>query len=150
MRVGARSCKRTWQDIKCSKISLQKLQILWWVGDGARRKISNLPSGSPELWHYITTENFIDGVELYEKVVPTLIDANQDTVHYSTFMVTAHTDDPYVFFDSPSYSGFSIDNLSPEAPMDLSVSSTIVDNEMYQVDLTWSTSTAEDFAYYNV
>ena len=138
----------------------RKLDMAWLPGNAEDlgtftqysiwRKISNLPPGSPELWHYITTENFIDGVELYEKVVPTLIDANQDTVYYSTFMVTAHTDDPYVFFDSPPYSGFSVDNLSPEAPRDLSVLSTIIDNEMYQVDLSWSTSTAEDFAYYNV
>ncbi|MEL0338449.1 MAG: carboxypeptidase regulatory-like domain-containing protein, partial [bacterium] len=138
----------------------RKLDMAWLPGDAEDlgtftqysiwRKILNLPPGSPELWHYITTENFIDGVELYEKVVPTLIDANQDTVYYSTFMVTAHTDDPYVFFDSPPYSGFSVDNLSPEAPRDLSVLSTIIDNEMYQVDLSWSTSTAEDFAYHNV
>ena len=138
----------------------KKLDMAWLPGDAEDlgtftqysiwRKILNLPPGSPELWHYITTENFINGVELYEKVVPTLIDANQDTVYYSTFMVTAHTDDPYVFFDSPPYSGFSVDNLSPEAPRDLSVSSTIIDNEIYQVDLSWSTSIAEDFAYYNV
>ena len=65
-------------------------------------------------------------------------------------MVTAHTEDPYVFFDSPPYSGYSIDNLSPEAPRDLSLSNSIIDNEIYQVDLSWSDPTVEDFAYHNV
>ena len=61
-----------------------------------------------------------------------------------------HTDDPYVFFDSPPYAGYSIDNLSPEAPRDLSISNSTIDNEIYQVDLSWSDPTVEDFAYHNV
>ena len=132
----------------------------WLPGDGQDianfinysiwRKITDLPPGAPELWHYIATENFVDGLDLYDRIVPTLIDANQDTVFHSTFMVTAHTDDPYVFFDSPPYSGYSIDNLSPEAPRDLSLSNSIIDNEIYQVDLSWSDPTVEDFAYHNV
>ena len=65
-------------------------------------------------------------------------------------MVTAHTDDPYVFFDSPPYLGFSVDNLSPDAPMDLSLSNSTIDNEIYQVNLSWSDPTVEDFAYHNV
>ena len=136
------------------------LDLTWLPGDAQNfeeftqysiwRKISNLPPGTPELWHYITTENYIDSLEFYERVVPTLIDANQDSVHYSTFMVTAHTNDPYVFFDSPPYSGFSIDNLSPDVPVDLFISQSIIDNDMYQVDLSWSAPTADDFAYHNV
>ena len=65
-------------------------------------------------------------------------------------MVTAHTDDPYVFFDSPPYSGYSVDNLSPEIPTDLAVSNEAIDSEMYQVDLSWSVPVDEDFAYHNV
>lgn len=136
------------------------LDLTWLPGDAQNigeftqysvwRKISNLPAGTPELWHYITTENYIDSLEIYERVVPTLIDANQDTIHYSTFMVTAHTNDPYVFFDSPPYSGFSVDNLSPDVPADLSISNSIVDNDTYQVDLSWSAPIADDFAYHNV
>ena len=138
----------------------RKLDMTWLSGDAEDlgaftqysiwRKISNLPTGSPELWHYIATENFSEGSELYDKVVPTLVDANQDTIHYSTFMVTAHTDDPYVFFDSPPYSGYSVDNLSPDIPRDLAISNTTIDSEMYQVDLSWSVPVDEDFAYHNV
>ena len=138
----------------------RKLDMSWLPGDGQDianfinysiwRKITDLPHGAPELWHYIATENFIDGLDLYDRVVPTLVDANQDTVFHSTFMVTAHTDDPYVFFDSPPYSGYSIDNLSPDAPRDLSISNSTIDNEIYQVDLSWSDPTVEDFAYHNV
>ena len=67
------------------------LDLIWLPGDAQNfgeftqysvwRKISNLPPGTPELWHYISTENYIDSLEIYERVVPTLIDANQDTVH---------------------------------------------------------------------
>ena len=138
----------------------RKLDMSWLPGDGQDianfinysiwRKITDLPPGAPELWHYIATENFVDGLDLYDRVVPTLVDANQDTVFHSTFMVTAHTDDPYVFFDSPPYSGYSIDNLSPDAPRDLSMSNSTIDNEIYQVDLSWSDPTVEDFAYHNV
>ena len=138
----------------------RKLDMSWLPGDGQDianfinysiwRKITDLPTGAPELWHYIATENFVDGLDLYDRVVPTLVDANQDTVFHSTFIVTAHTDDPYVFFDSPPYSGYSIDNLSPDAPRNLSLSNSTIDNEIYQVDLSWSDPTVEDFAYHNV
>ena len=55
-----------------------------------------------------------------------------------------------MFFDSPPYSGFSVDNLSPDVPADLSISNSIVDNDTYQVDLSWSAPIADDFAYHNV
>ncbi len=104
----------------------RKLDMSWLSGNAEDlgaftqysiwRKISNLPTGAPELWHYIATENFSEGSEFYDKVVPTLVDANQDTVHYSTFMVTAHTIDPNVFFDSDPATGYSIDNIFPVLP----------------------------------
>jgi hypothetical protein len=44
--------------------------------------------------------------------------AGYDGMHY--FMVSAHTADPNVYFDSESAGGYSVDNLSPSAPMALS------------------------------
>ena len=60
-------------------------------------------------------------------------------------MVTAHTEDPYVFFDSESSSGYSIDNLSPDVPVGLSAE--IIEGGVL---LNWSSPLDEDFAYHNV
>ena len=138
----------------------RKLDMSWLPGDpqdfenftqySIWRKITSLPTGSPELWHYIATEDYVQGSDIYERSVPTLIDANPDTVNQSTFMVTAHTEDPFVFFDSPPFSGFSVDNLFPEVPSNISVSSSMADNSMYEVSLSWSEAADEDFAFYNV
>ncbi|MDB2351522.1 hypothetical protein N9W06_04460, partial [Candidatus Marinimicrobia bacterium] len=138
----------------------RKLDMSWLPGDpqdfenftqySIWRKITSLPTGSPELWHYIATEDYVQGSDIYERSVPTLIDANPDTVNQSTFMVTAHTEDPFVFFDSPPFSGFSVDNLFPEVPSNISVSSAMADNSMYEVSLSWSEAGDEDFAFFNV
>ena len=60
-------------------------------------------------------------------------------------MVTAHTEDPYVFFDSETLSGYSIDNLPPDTPVGLSAE--IIEGG---VMLNWSAPLDEDFAYHNV
>ena len=78
------------------------------------------------------------------------MDANSETIHYSTFMVTAHTEDPYIFFDSPPATGFSIDNLFPAVPADIVISSTETDESTFSVDIAWSNPVDEDFAYHNV
>jgi hypothetical protein len=114
------------------------------------RKIENLPPGAPELYHYILTMGFDESASSYDRVVPTLVDANIDTAHSSTFMVTAHTEDPYVFFDSPPATGFSIDNLFPAGPADIVISSTETGESNYSVDISWSNPEDEDFAYHNV
>ena len=114
------------------------------------RKIDNLPPGTPELYHYISTTEFDESLSFYDKVVPTLRDANIDSAHMSTFIVTAHTDDPYVFFDSPPVMGASIDNLAPAVPSGVSINSTEMGESNYSVDLTWSNPIDEDFAYHNI
>jgi len=114
------------------------------------RKIDNLPPGTPELYHYILTTEFDESLSFYDRVVPTLRDANIDSAHMSTFIVTAHTDDPYVFFDSPPVMGASMDNLSPAVPSDVSINSTEMGESNYSIDLTWSNPIDEDFAYHNI
>ena len=56
----------------------------------------------------------------YSYTCPTVNDsmAGYDGMHY--FMVSAHTSDPNVYFDSESAGGYSVDNLAPVAPMALS------------------------------
>ena len=138
----------------------RQLDMTWSPGDpedyGAYtlysvwRKIDYHPPGAPDLWHYIASVEFDENVSSYERVVPTLVDANSETIHYSTFMVTAHTEDPYIFFDSPPATGFSMDNLFPAVPADIVISSTDTDESTFSVDIAWSDPVDEDFAYHNV
>ena len=138
----------------------RELDMVWSPGDpedygtytqySVWRKIDNLPPGTPELYHYILTTEFDESLSFYDRVVPTLRDANIDSAHMSTFIVTAHTDDPYVFFDSPPVMGASMDNLSPAVPSDVSINSTEMGESSYSVDLTWSNPIDEDFAYHNI
>ena len=65
-------------------------------------------------------------------------------------MVTAHTIDPFVFYDSPPATGYSIDNLFPTVPADLVAIVSQNPPSEYSVQLTWSVSVDEDFAYHNV
>mgnify|MGYP001199414141 CR=1 FL=1 len=56
------------------------------------------------------------GMHDYSAVVPTLGDSTHNGIHWSTFMVKAHTEDPNVFFDSEPITGYSVDNLHPQTP----------------------------------
>ena len=66
-------------------------------------------------------------------------------MHESTFMVTAHTEDVDIWFDSHPVSGYSIDNLHPGTPMSLMYS-----HNPGVVSLSWSGPQDEDFSYHNI
>jgi hypothetical protein len=56
---------------------------------------------------------------IYNFVSPTLGDSNATGMYYSVFLITAHTQDPYVWFASEPDSGYSVDNIPPETPYNL-------------------------------
>jgi hypothetical protein len=86
------------------------------------------------------------GETLYSAVVPTLKDSTvAEGMYWSVFFVRAGTDDPLVYFDSPVDSGYSLDNLSPSAPVGL-----LATHEPAVTKLTWSTIPEADFDYYTV
>lgn len=62
-------------------------------------------------------------------------------MHASVYKVRATTDDPALFFDSPSLSGLSLDNLAPAVPLNL----VLTDGE-----LSWRAPDDDDVAYYTV
>ena len=105
------------------------------------RKVNNAPI---ELWDYIETVPW-HGMDPYAAVVPTLGDSSMHGMHMSTFMVTAHTEDVGFWLDSEPMSGYSIDNLHPEAPMSLAFST-----NPGAVSLTWSGPVDDDFSYFNI
>jgi hypothetical protein len=82
----------------------------------------------------------------YAMVVPTLADSTvSNGQQLSTFMVSALTATPGVFFDSPPDSGYSVDNLAPEVPAAMTAA--------YQTNLVilnWADATEADFGHYRI
>ena len=90
-------------------------------------------------WDYLTTVPWT-GMDPYAVVVNTV----EDKIP-TAFRVTAHTENPNVFFHSESAIGNSYDNIAPAAPNGLE--SVVTDTDVY---LTWNASDEEDFNFYSV
>ncbi len=63
------------------------------------------------------------------------------------FFVSAHTSDPFVYWDSAPDSGYSVDNLAPCAPMALTGEQSFVPEGL---DISWGPNTEIDVSHYNV
>ena len=83
--------------------------------------------------------------EVYSMIVPTLGDSTDDGIVESTFMVTAHTIDQNVFFDSDPVTGYSVDNIFPAIPDQL-----LATFSGETVELEWSSPSDDDFDYFNI
>jgi hypothetical protein len=81
------------------------------------------------------------GDDEYHMVAPTLCDSTDTGICLSTFFVSAATADPLTYFDSETLSGYSVDNLAPQAPQGLLMASSV---------LTWEEAPEEDFDYFTV
>ena len=81
--------------------------------------IGNMPA------HYLANYSF---------TANTLSDSTASENPYFKFFVSAHTEDPFVFWDSNIDSGYSVDNLSPLSPQKL-LAILLPDNN---IKLTWS------------
>lgn len=79
----------------------------------------------------------------YAFTATTLYDSisTTDAMHY--FLVSAHTPDPNIYFDSNVLGGYSVDNLAPEPPTGLIAY--VVGNA---IELAWDESPAQDLKYY--
>jgi hypothetical protein len=96
-------------------------------------------------YDFISTVPAIQSPE-YNAVGPTLSDSSGNEHHKYTFLVTAHTNDPNVFFISLADSGYSVDNLSPIPPAGLVA--TVQAGP--QVQLTWNSPSDPDVGRYEV
>jgi len=78
----------------------------------------------------------------YTLVAPTIGDSTIANGQYrSAFYIRAASASPYIFYDSPVDSGYSLDNLAPAVPM----------NFVFDAgDLSWNESPAADFDYFTV
>ncbi|MCH8012475.1 MAG: carboxypeptidase regulatory-like domain-containing protein [Candidatus Marinimicrobia bacterium] len=133
----------------------RQVRITWLPGDpsdyGIWQKFSiwrQVHDSDLHLWDFITEIPF-HGLEEYSYVAPTLNDSNATTgltdEFWSVFMVTAHTFDPWTFFDSEPEWGYSIDNLEPSEPGGLLASVSTA-----EVVLQWLPNPEEDLDYYTI
>jgi hypothetical protein len=63
-------------------------------------------------WEYIGT---IDAhyLQSYAYIAPTLYDSSASDPAFFSFFVSAHTADPFIFYDSKPDSGYSVDDVNP-------------------------------------
>ena len=86
------------------------------------------------------------GDQGYQVVVPTLCDSTiANGLCASAFLVSAVTSDPTVFFDSLPDSGYSVDNIAPDAPT--SIAAAYQNN---QVVLEWVDAPDADFQLFRI
>jgi hypothetical protein len=82
----------------------------------------------------------------YSVVVPTIADSTvTDGMYRTTFFVSAFTETPGVYMDSPVDSGYSSDNLPPAIPQNLTIGSDSGRNA-----LSWDPCPDEDFVYFHI
>ncbi len=98
-------------------------------------------------WSWVTevTAGYLDD---YSVTVPAYgIYIGTGDIPWTDYMVVAHTDDQWVYWESAVISGYSIDNLAPGAPLALTGTACGTD-----IRLTWSASGQhdEDLACYLV
>jgi len=97
-------------------------------------------------WDYIGAVP-AHGDAVYHMIAPTLADSTADDgIHWSVFFIRAATADPFTYFDSPPDSGYSVDNLAPDAPAGFSVAY----NGGQGNELTWEPAGKPDFRYFRI
>ena len=79
--------------------------------------------------------------EEYIYLAHTFGDSTEGGIYWSTYMITAHTTDPLVFFKSAADSGYSVDNLAPAIPTGLLASVT----DENAIELSWDFPVDDDF-----
>jgi hypothetical protein len=83
--------------------------------------------------------------EEYLVLAPTLADSTE-TLYYTKYFIAAHTTNPFLYFDGPVDSGYSVDNLPPGVPLGFAVAY----NQPGGNVLDWDASTDRDFQFYRV
>jgi len=82
--------------------------------------------------------------EGYSAPVATLFDSTAVCTEYHYFQVIAHTADPSLFWVSAPDSGYSVDNLSPAAPLNFAGAQT----QAQEMQLTWDPNVETDLSHY--
>lgn len=86
-------------------------------------------------------------VESYGLAVASLYDSTESDPGWQYFVVTAHTYDPTIYFDSPVDSGYSVDNLPPLMPVRFEGIQSL---EPAGLKLHWQIGDDTDLSHYTV
>jgi hypothetical protein len=100
--------------------------------------------GSKTYWEWVANQP-AHKMPVYAFTCPTVNDSMSGYDGMHEFMISAHTSDPNVYFDSESASGYSVDNLAPVTPIGLKAA--IEDGSVL---LTWSPNSDIDLKQYLV
>ncbi len=108
------------------------------------RRVRFLAGSAGYAWEWLmdTPARFFDS---YAATIPSLHDSTALGTGWQYFMVSAVAHDPYIFYDSPVDSGYSVDNLSPATPTGLAALQAGSD-----LRLEWDPNTEEDLLQYAV
>ena len=102
-------------------------------------EVNDLPPGQ---WDFIAWVPAV-GTDHYRLVSPTLCDSTSAGICWSVYFIRAHNDD--LDEDSPPDSGYSVDNIVPGVPQNLSA---MLVSGGHKLD--WADSHDADFQYYRV
>ncbi|NIM20118.1 MAG: T9SS type A sorting domain-containing protein [Candidatus Latescibacteria bacterium] len=128
-----------------SDVALVDLSAIDKDFQGTAHRIDHTSAGG-YYWEWIGNMNayYFEG---YSYTAPTLYDsiAGNPGMHY--FQVVAHTADQFVFWVSNPDSGYSVDNLSPAAPLGFAGE---YDPGLTILTLRWNANTEPDLSHYSV
>ena len=95
-------------------------------------------------WEYLGETPAV-GFENYGYTAETIMDSSDAGYNWNNYLIIAHTPNPGILFISEPDSGYSVDNLAPDAPTNLRAS--VVDTTIL---LDWHMSEALDLQYYTI
>ncbi|KPJ60873.1 MAG: hypothetical protein AMJ46_04005 [Latescibacteria bacterium DG_63] len=99
-----------------------------------------------QYWEWVATIG-AHYLSSYGHTASMLFDSTSASSGYHTFFVSAHTADPFVFWDSDPDSGYSVDNLSPDPPEELAGDYSYPPAELM---ITWAPNSEADLSHYAV
>ncbi len=102
-------------------------------------------AGQLFFWHPIDTTGAYH-LETYGYPEPTLFDSTAAGWEYNYYQVIAHTSDELVFYISAPDSGYSVDDIAPAMPQNLTGNQTGPEG----LELTWDANTEADMSHYAV
>ena len=120
-----------------------------WSGvpiDFAGTMIRRLPEASSWAWEWLANVP-AKHYEEYALMVTSRYDSMGTDPGWQYFVVTAHTSDPLLYYDSPVDSGYSVDNLSPCAPAGLAGARSYVPAGLA---LSWDANAESDLGRYRI
>ncbi|MCK4547805.1 MAG: right-handed parallel beta-helix repeat-containing protein [Candidatus Eisenbacteria sp.] len=99
----------------------------------------------PGSWEYVLTVPAL-GESTYTAISPTMCDSTiAEGLCWSVLYLTAQTESPDVYYECEPDSGYSVDNLEPAAPQNLTA-----ERDSASIVLSWDPVPEEDFKYYTV